>query len=380
LVEDNSTYEFTASISEVQLVDVKLYAFQADGDATLGDDFTLTQTLIIPAGSTSATGSITIIQDEILEPTETAKIQIGDNKTANASQSTAFMDFTILNYSEGDLDIALSWEMATPTTDDAGEEIDPVDFADMRLLVSSAPDNSGDIAQADGAGFESLILPADTPDGVYYVVADFYAADEVIFRDLNLDLVFNEIGLINDQAHDYASAINNTLVCEANYYVMAMLTKSGDNYTIEDVRLNNMDSYAIDWSVGYDVLDYYEPTDGYDSYIYTGIDCTGETVISGLNKGWMESTWGETIVEEGTVYYTVDDAGVVTIEEQYIFTTNYDGSLYPYTVTATGTLDEVTGELYLEYHLFQDGWSVDGYWYNAGGLTTPYFEAKVMSN
>jgi len=377
IVEGDQVYEFTASISEVQLVDVKLYAFQTGGNATLGDDFSLTQSMVIPAGSTSAKGSITILQDELKEPTETAKIQIGNNKTANAAQASATMNFTILNYTEGDLKIALSWEMSETTTDNSGKAIDPEDFADMRLLISSTPDNSGDIGEADDAGFESFVIDSDTPNGVYYVVADFYDADSEIFRDLNLDLVFNEIGLINDDARNYASAINNTLVCEANFYVMAMITKSGDTYTIEDVRLNNMDSFIKIYSVGYDVLDYYEPVDGYASHIATGIDCTGAAVITGLNQEWMEGTWGEDIEEVGTVYYTVDDAGVVTIEEQYIFTTSYKGTLYPYTVTATGTLDEVTGELYLEYHLFQDGWSVDGYWFDAGGLTTPYFEAKV---
>jgi len=376
LVENGSEYEFTASISEVQLVDVKLYAFQAGGTATLGADFTLDQSLVIPAGSTSVKGKITILQDDIKEPTETAQIKIGNNKTANATQASATMNFTILNYTEGDLMIDLSWAMSSATTDNSGEAIDPEDFADMRLLISSTPDNAGDVGEADDSGFETLVLAADTPNGVYYVVADFYDANSEIIRDLDLDLELNQGGKINGDLHNYPSAISNEFVCEANYFVMAKITKSGTTYTVEDVASNNIQNSTISWG-GTDVKDYYAP-DGWDSKVVTSIDCAGLFTISGLNAEWMSEVWGETIETEGVVYYTVDGSGNVTIDEQYIFTTSYSGSLYDYTVTATGTLDEVTGTLDLQYHLFQDGWSVDGYWFGAGGLTTPYFEANLV--
>ena len=83
LIEDDSSYGFTVTISETQLVDIKLSVSQIGGDATMGEDFSVSGSLIIPAGSTSASGSITILSDELMEETETVKIQIGDNTTAN---------------------------------------------------------------------------------------------------------------------------------------------------------------------------------------------------------------------------------------------------------------------------------------------------------
>ena len=85
LIEDDSEYTFTATLSTVQLVDVKLYITQVSGDATIGADFEVTESLVIPAGSTSATGKIKILSDELIEGTEKVKIQIGDVRTANAT-------------------------------------------------------------------------------------------------------------------------------------------------------------------------------------------------------------------------------------------------------------------------------------------------------
>ena len=84
LIEDDSVYEFTATLSQAMQVDVKLFATQVDGDATEGSDFEMSGSITIPAGSLSATGTIKILIDNLVEETETVKIQIGDNRTANA--------------------------------------------------------------------------------------------------------------------------------------------------------------------------------------------------------------------------------------------------------------------------------------------------------
>jgi len=378
LIENNQSFEFVASISEPQLVDIKLYAFQIAGDAS-SDDYELSSTIVIPAGSTSAVGTITILNDELREDTETLTIQIGDNKTANtANQMSAEMQFEIINYTEGDLIVDLDWAMAETTTNNSGEPINPVDFADMRLLLSNAPNNVDPVQVADGSSFETMIIPQTLADGTYYLVSDFSAADTEIIRSLNLNMELNQVGLINHEMRNYNNAITNEFICEANYYVMASVEKSGDTYTIVDVRHNNILSQTIAWG-GTDVKDYYAP-DGWDSHVVTSIDCVGNPTIAGLNFEWMQEVWGETIEEEGVVYYTVDSAGNVTIEEQYIFTTLYGGSLYDYTVSGTGILNQETGELDLQYNLFQDGWSVDGYWFGAGGLDNPYFEANLVNN
>lgn len=347
LIEDDSVFEYIVTLSEAQIVDVKLHVSQIDGTAS-SSDYEMGNLITIPAGYTSAKGNIKILSDELIEGTETLKIQIGDNRTANATITPVTIDFTILNYTEGDLLIDLGWGMSEPTTDNSGEEIDPTDFADMRLLVSSTPDNlnAGDNV-ADGSGFESLVLPANTPDGVYYVVADFYDANADIIRDLDLSLELNQAGVINGDSYDFAAAINNASICENNFFVLGKLTKSGDTYTFENLAINNFENQKTTW-LGTDA--------DYDSQVTTGVDCDGK-IIAGLNAGWIDEFWGEIITKAGTIHYTVDAAGDVMIENQFLFTTTYNGDVQPdYYIEGTGTYDAVAGTLNLKYSLIQDGW------------------------
>jgi len=368
LVEDDSVWEYTVSLSETQIVDVKLHVEQIGGTAD-SHDYEMTELVVIPAGYTTATAYIKILSDDLIEDTETLKVQIGDDRTANTTLAPVTVDFAILNYEDGDLVIDMAWDMSEPTTDTSGETIDPTDFADMILTVSTTPNFDGEIGNADGGSFETYVLDGDEPDGDYYILASFYAANEEIIRDLNLDLEFNQSGVINGDTYDYPSAINNASICENNFFVMTKITKMGTSYTFEDQSINNFINQQISYT-GTDA--------GYDSQVSTGVDCAGMT-IAGLNAEWMFDFWGETIEEEGTVYWTVDDAGVVTIESQYVFTTDYSGDLYDYTVTATGTYNEATGELYLQYYLDQDGFSPSNWAFDNGYQDTPYFEATLMA-
>ncbi len=239
LIEDDSVYEFTATLSTAQLVDVKLFITQVDGDATIGADYTVDGSIVIPAGATSAKGKITILSDDLIEETETVKIQIGDERTANAAIEPAFMDFTIMNYTEGDLAIDMSWAMASVTTDSSGDAIDPTDFADLRLLISSGPNNTDVIDGADGGSFETYVLSGTEPDGEYYVVADFYAVNSDIARDLDLSLEFNQAGVINGDSYDFSSALNSAISCSSIYYVLGKIIKAGDSYTFEYIGEKN---------------------------------------------------------------------------------------------------------------------------------------------
>ena len=368
LIEDDSVYEFTATLSQPMPVDIKLFAMQVDGDATEGSDFEMDGDFTIPAGSTTATGTIKILIDDLVEETETVKIQIGDNRTANTDVDPTFMEFTILNYEDGDLVIDMDWSIPY-TTDNSGEEISAEAFADLRLLLTDVP-YSNELDSADGAGFETYVLSGAAPDGEYYIVADIFAASDIV-RNISLNSNFNQGGIINDMGFSFENALNNTSYCSDYYYILNKITKSGTDYTIEEV--GELSEFAsTSWS-GEDAY--------FNSHVVTSFNCDGLT-ISGLNKELIEGWWGEPIVEEGTVYYTVDGSGVVTIADQYIFTTTYDGSLYDYNVSGTGTLDEVTGELDLVYDIFNttDGYSVNQWGYDNGYFPVPLFYAFLTSN
>ena len=373
IIENDQEFTFTVTLSTTQVVDIKLYVQQIAGTAT-ADDYEVTSLITIPTGSTTATGTIKILHDDLIEGTETLTLQIGDQRTANTSMTPATASFNILNVTEGDLVIDLAWSMPDPTTDDSGNEIDPTDFADLRLLIMDVDGNI--IDEADGSSFETFVFNGNMPDGEYLVSTDFYAANEDIVRDLDLSLVFNQIGTINQLGSTYERAINNLGTCDLNFYVMTKIIKTGTSYTFEDISTHNYDlapyvpfggTDATDVSVGAHV-----------SEIVIKNICDG-FFIKGLNASWMLNSWGEEIQQDtaADVFAQVAADGTVTIDSQYIFTTLYDGDLYDYTISASGTYDAVAGVLHLEYNLDQDGFSPNGWMFDNGYMSTELFVADV---
>lgn len=348
LIEDDSKHTYTVSLSETQIVDVKLHVSQIGGTAG-ADDYEMTGLVTIPAGYLSASGSITILKDDLIEPTETLKVQIGGVTTANAALTPVTTEFTILNYTEGDLAIDMSWAMSI-ATDDTGEEISATDFADMVLSISTTPDLTGEFDGADGGSFETYVLSGDEPDGDYYVIAYFWDANADIIRNLDMSLEFNQAGVINGESYEFPGAISNASICDNNFFVMTKIVKSGTNYTFEDVSINNFTNQQTSWS-GTDA--------GFDSEVTTGVDCGG-MVIAGLNAGWILDFWGEEITDAGVVHYTVDATGAVTIPEQFLFTTLYSGDVQPdYYIEGTGTYDAAAGTLDIAYKLWQPDFAND---------------------
>lgn len=379
LVETDAVYPFTVTLSETQIVNVSVNLSFVSGTATPGEDFDFPAHVVIKAGQTSASGEITIMADELIEDTENAVIMITTGKEANVSGSSSqTVEFQILNLEGGDLVVDLAWETASKTTDSSGNEISPTDFADLRLLISSTPDNAGDIGQADGSGFEKFIISSDTPDGMYYIVADFYAANEDVVRNLNLSLTLNQTGIINNMNTTYGGAISNLGTCSLNYYVMTKVIKSGDSYTFEDISTQS-----------YELLDYSPVLSGVDATdVFVG-DHVSEVVvkqicdglfIQGLNASWMLNSWGEEIQPgAGEVFASLASDGTLTIKSQYIFTTSYDGSLYDYTVSGTGMFDSATGTVNISYSLDQDGFSPDQWMFDNNYMATSDFIATLTS-
>ena len=371
LVENGEKFEYTVTLSEAQIVDVHLTVSQVGGTAS-ADDYEMTGTVAIPAGSTSGKGSITILSDELIEEDETLIIQIGDATTANAALTPVTVEFTIKNLSSDDLEIGLSWEPSTPTTDDTGTDIDPTALADLRLLITDSPYTTV-LDEADGAAFEDYTMLGTMDDGEYLVVADFYDAMSAPIRDLDLMLDFNQLGILEPISLEFPAALSTRSFCPAYYFVMAKITKSGSTYAIEEV--GEQSQFPVtSWS-GVDATDVFQD---YTSHITTTFDCDGD-LIFGLNVDWMWLFWGESVEEEGNVYYTIDESGVITIESQYIFTTLYDGDLYDYTVEGTGIYDDSgdTPTMTIQYTLDQEGFSPSQWAYDNGYMATPYFEAVV---
>ena len=376
LIEKEASYAFTVSISEAQIADVIVNLVQTAGTATAGSDFSMPSSVTILKGTMSTTSEITIHSDELVEETETVTIQIGLGNESNVnSVASETVTFNIANLTDGDLVVGMDWNASSTVTDNYGKEIGAYDLGDLRLLLT---DGTNILDGADGAVAETYTLVANAPDGVYYIVADFYDAMDIP-ADLDITLTFDQVGTMNNVTSTFPSAINTNFNCANNFVTLTKITKVGTNYTLSDVGVNNIDSQAVSWG-GIDTYDYYAP-DGWDSKITTGVDCGGK-LIKGLNAEWMVNVWGESIESEALVYYTVDASGTITIPLQELFTTSWNGAPYDYQVSGTGTYDD-SGDvpvIHLEYILQQDGWDVGDYWAGAGGMDTPYFVADLVAN
>ncbi|HAF29987.1 MAG TPA: hypothetical protein DCG75_13180 [Bacteroidales bacterium] len=374
LTETNTTYSFDVTLSVAQVADVALYVTQIDGDAEMGVDFSIVNSnnrVYIPANSTTGKLEIKVLSDELIEGTETFTLQIGDERTTNATVTPVEVTFTLSNYTNEFLDIDLSWE--TDVLDVIGLELDPADVGELSLLVFDASDVL--VIDAEGTNYSGL----DTmPDGVYTLAAAFTSAtdfgdlSEAVNFDITLD--FFQAGVI-DKSLPFPAVIDNLFPCYDFRVYLATVTKAGSTYTIAEEI-----TYSIPERTAWYGYDAYTVFGDYTSEVETAQGCDGDLLIYGLNAGWMFDFWGETIVDEGNVRYVINEyTNEITIAEQYVFTTDYEGDLYPYTISGTGTYDNSGAfpTMHIEYVLDQDGFDPSGWAFNAGYQATPYFEANL---
>ena len=256
-------------------------------------------------------------------------------------------------YTEENLMIDMTWAASSTVTDNYGNEIGATDLANMRLLITNVP-YTGILTLEDGAGFESLAFLGTYPDGEYYIVADFFAANDISIN-LDFELTFNQVGVINGETHSFPAAVNTTDACVNLHYILAKITKNGQDYTIEKVgEKSTMDlaNYVGTWS-GEDMWG--------DTEVTTTLNADGILEITGIGVTFMTdaNAWGETVLEQNVLLMDVDETtGSFTIEEQYYMTTEKNGDVQDlYYLSGTGTIDPCTNTMDLVYDFVQAGTS-----------------------
>jgi len=382
LIEQDSTFTFTLTMNEAQIVDVVVYIKQTDGTAALDKDFEIVNDgdkVTIPAGSTTGEVKIKILPDEDIEETETFTIQIGDERTANAAITPVTVNFTISNYAAGSLTVDMSWDAVAYNQN--GEVIPPTVIADMILQVFDA---NGDLVdEADGASFESLVLASNLPDGTYYIRAAFYSAEQFP-EPVNIDL---SIGIkqpgVQFPSFSFPALITTATseLCDLNINLVEVV-KTGTSYTPTKIG-----TLAFDFVLG----DFVGTYNGLDGSIGQGfnwrfpnpvdIEISGENLtLDGLNYVWMNTAWGETITASTPVVVTINTDGTLEIATQPYITTDYAGNPYNYSITGSGTYslcDPLT--LHIEYDMYNttDDYSL-GEWLKSNGYSsTDYFIADI---
>src|SRR5690606_19989579 len=131
---DPSTYSVTvtANISEAAPVNIVIPLVQTGGTGDSGD-FSA-GTITIPAGFTSASTTVEVLQDceSAIEGDETLEIGAANN-IANANVNPFTLNITIENdWVNDELVIASSWEGTYTFIDEAGTEV-TIDFCEMDL-------------------------------------------------------------------------------------------------------------------------------------------------------------------------------------------------------------------------------------------------------
>jgi hypothetical protein len=95
--DGDMVYNYTVSLSETQISDTRLYIQQTGGTAD-DHDIAMTSLIVIPAGYLTGSGEIMIYADEEIEGDETAIIEIGDVRTANAAFTPVTVNINIVDY------------------------------------------------------------------------------------------------------------------------------------------------------------------------------------------------------------------------------------------------------------------------------------------
>ncbi|MBT1689624.1 Calx-beta domain-containing protein [Dawidia soli] len=319
MLEKDSTFTFTVTLSTPQIVDVAVYVNVTGGDATEGEDFTYTSLLKIPANRTSASGQVKILADDLPEDSETLTITIGDAQTENATITPRTMSFTIQNVSSGDLPLTLSWNGTL--FDATGAPIDPDDIADMILYIT---DLDGNVLETiDGASYEEFLMSSDFEDGEYLVKAGVFAVINTgglgAVPLLDLSLEYSQAGVMEPAVLEFPASFDPNILCGTNMYTLAKIVKTGTSYEV--TRLGEAPVRDISEYVG--SYDAEEP--GYDGSPYP------VNFTQGATKGILinDNFWDAAV----SVEYHADlcDAGVITIPEQ---TFEVGGTAY--TVTGSG--------------------------------------------
>jgi hypothetical protein len=363
IVEQDSVFTYTVSLNQAQLADVKLVVNVTGGTATAGEDFDYLGVITIPTGSTTASGWIKVMSDDIFEEQETFTIQVGDATTANVSLTPATYNFTLTNYTDGDFLVELSWD-GGEVFDVDGDPISATALADMRFLIFD--DTFTYLTEFDGSGFEGVNFLSTGPDATYYLAVAFYSVIDLGDQtgsgiDLDFFIDYQQNG-IKAGSFVFPAGLN-TVANIDNTLFLVSVTKAGNDWTIspfEGFKESDIDFAASTWN-GLDGAFFADET--YPNEVVTA-GTSGAYTIDGLNFGWMLDVWGETVTTSTPVTITFNDDGTLVIPDQYYMTTDYAGSPYDYNISGTGTWNQflLPVAMVINYEMDQDGFLVANYW------------------
>lgn len=148
-VVEGETATVTVSLNTTSASDVMVDVISTDGSAMAGEDYTaVNETVIIPAGDTSATFTVTTIDDSDDELAETALLTLGNVQGAELGINIATLSIGDNDESSGGgekVEIVDDFEMGLPTgTDGDGLGVGFVTWNDPNSAISIAATSTDD--------------------------------------------------------------------------------------------------------------------------------------------------------------------------------------------------------------------------------------------
>jgi len=355
-----TVHTITLTMSVAQVVDVVVWLNVSDSStATSGEDFTVPASVLIPAGRTTASFDVTILNDETDESTEEFSLQIGDDRTANATLKPVTQKFVINNFTGDDLAVNLSWN---PEVYDqaSGELYDPTDVADMILDVYY---NGILDSTIDGSDFEGFVLQGTEPDGIYTFVASYYDVMDVT-SPVDMDIAFStyQIGVAaSSQDFDYAG-LNTTADGKRCNLLDTLVTveKVSTSYNVISTPAAYIPFVLSSFVANYGGVEY----ELYGGVAYGGnpayiasLNTTSDTlVIDSLGQQVMINFWGETILQQTPTKVVIRHDGSLEIPTQYSMMTLYSGDTSYYNIEGVGTWNSCDYSMDIQFDLiYTDG-------------------------
>lgn len=174
---DSQTYTITASIAQPQVLDYLIKIEQVAGDATEGVDFTFDHDIILSRGTTSATGTVTILKSGDIENDESFTLVAKSfNEYFNVSDFS-FSATIVDDYVNDVLSMDMDWSGEYSYTPAGLPAEVTIEFCEMDLdllVYDSNGNDTGIYDAATGACPESIDF-SGLPDGTYTLVINVYA-------------------------------------------------------------------------------------------------------------------------------------------------------------------------------------------------------------
>jgi hypothetical protein len=248
----DSTFNLVrATLSEPQVVDVAVYLNPVNtGTAVAGVDYSFPDRIIIPAGETSATATLSVLENCDISDEKNIALELGSIGTANATLTQPLnYNRSILNYESPEVSVSISWEPDAPVYNaNTGALLNNASLVDVDLQIidpNAATDDERIVASSGTSGFETATFDlSDLANGTYSIVGKLFIQKDdkgnITYDGFNYSAARNRTYQFSVEV-DRCGVMNKSYVVtspENNVNGVGYVNDDG-TYNIGDIIVNN---------------------------------------------------------------------------------------------------------------------------------------------